>query len=64
MTLNATVASVTDRIVARSAPLRTAYLDRCARARETGPKRALHGFAEDVLGREPGVLNVRGTIQE
>ena len=40
MTLNATVASVTDRIVARSAPLRTAYLDRCARARETGPKRA------------------------
>jgi len=40
MTLNATIARVTDRIVARSAPLRSAYLDRVARARDEGPRRA------------------------
>ena len=40
MSLNATIARVTDRIVARSRPLRRAYLDRVARARDEGPKRA------------------------
>ena len=36
MSLNATVARVTERIVERSAPLRRPYLDRMARAREEG----------------------------
>ncbi len=40
MSLNATVAQVTARIVERSAPLRRPYLDRIARARDDGPKRA------------------------
>ena len=40
MSLNATVARVTDRIVDRSAPLRRPYLDRMARARDAGPARA------------------------
>jgi len=40
MSLNATVARVTDRIVERSAPLRRPYLDRMARARDAGPTRA------------------------
>ena len=40
MSLNATVARVTDRIVDRSAPLRRPYLDRIARARDAGPARA------------------------
>ncbi|MBB5222645.1 phosphogluconate dehydratase [Amaricoccus macauensis] len=40
MTLNATVAHVTERIVARSKPLRRPYLDRMARAREAGTARA------------------------
>jgi len=40
MSLNATIARVTDRIVARSAPVRRQYLDRMARARDEGPKRA------------------------
>ncbi len=40
MSLNATVARVTERIVARSAPRRRPYLDRVARARDEGPKRA------------------------
>jgi phosphogluconate dehydratase len=40
MSLNATVARVTERIVERSAPLRRPYLDRMARARGEGPKRA------------------------
>jgi len=39
MSLNATVARVTDRIIARSAPLRRPYLDRIARARDEGPAR-------------------------
>ena len=38
MSLNATVAQVTDRIVERSKPLRRPYLDRMARARDEGPK--------------------------
>jgi phosphogluconate dehydratase len=40
MSLNATVARVTDRIIIRSAPLRRPYLDRVARARDDGPARA------------------------
>ena len=40
MPLNATVARVTDRIVARSRPLRRDYLDRMARPREAGVSRA------------------------
>jgi phosphogluconate dehydratase len=38
--LNDTIARVTDRIRDRSRPLRTAYFDRMARAREEGPARA------------------------
>ena len=40
MPLNDTVARVTDRIVARSAASREAYLDRMRRAAEDGPRRA------------------------
>jgi phosphogluconate dehydratase len=40
MALNPTVEAVTERIRARSRPLRTAYLDRCRRAAEAGPGRA------------------------
>jgi phosphogluconate dehydratase len=40
MSLNATVARVTRRIVERSAPHRRPYMDRMARARDEGPKRA------------------------
>ncbi len=40
MSLNATVAEVTDRIVERSKPVRRDYLDRMARAREAGVSRA------------------------
>ncbi|MBP7000160.1 phosphogluconate dehydratase [Amaricoccus sp.] len=40
MSLNVTVARVTERIVERSKPVRGAYLDRMARAREEGPRRA------------------------
>ncbi len=40
MALNDTVRRVTDRIIERSAPLRRAYLDRMAAAREKGPARA------------------------
>ncbi len=40
MSLDATIATVTDRIRERSAPLRRPYLDRIARARDEGPKRA------------------------
>ncbi|MFT3973074.1 MAG: phosphogluconate dehydratase [Amaricoccus sp.] len=40
MTLHATVAHVTDRIVERSKPLRRRYLDRMARARDEGTARA------------------------
>ncbi|MCA0920986.1 phosphogluconate dehydratase [Pseudooceanicola nanhaiensis] len=40
MSLNATIAEVTERIVERSAPLRRPYLDRMAAAAETGPARA------------------------
>ncbi|MHC0054967.1 phosphogluconate dehydratase [Actibacterium sp. D379-3] len=40
MALNSTVAQVTDRIIARSRPTRSAYLDRMTRAVEAGPARA------------------------
>ena len=40
MPVNETVAAVTDRIVERSKPARTAYLDKVARARDAGVKRA------------------------
>src|SRR6478735_123919 len=40
MSLNATVARVTDRIIDRSRPLRRPYLDRMRKAREEGQKRA------------------------
>ena len=40
MSLNASVAHVTERIVERSAPLRRPYLDRMAQARDEGPSRA------------------------
>ncbi|TPE52248.1 phosphogluconate dehydratase [Amaricoccus solimangrovi] len=40
MSLHATIARVTQRIVDRSAPVRRPYLDRMARARDEGPKRA------------------------
>ena len=40
MSLNATIARVTERIVRRSIPVRRPYLDRMARARDEGPHRA------------------------
>jgi phosphogluconate dehydratase len=40
MSLNDTVARVTERIVERSRPVRRAYLERMARARDEGPRRA------------------------
>ncbi|KMK66921.1 phosphogluconate dehydratase [Puniceibacterium sp. IMCC21224] len=40
MTLNATIAKVTDRIERRSATRRATYLDRMAQAAEEGPRRA------------------------
>jgi phosphogluconate dehydratase len=40
MSLNATVARVTERIAHRSGPVRRLYLERMARARDEGPKRA------------------------
>jgi phosphogluconate dehydratase len=40
MSLNATVVQVTNRIIERSSPHRRSYLDRMARARDEGPKRA------------------------
>ncbi|SFP10043.1 phosphogluconate dehydratase [Tranquillimonas alkanivorans] len=40
MTLNATIAAVTERIVERSRDTRATYLDRMARAAEDGPRRA------------------------
>jgi phosphogluconate dehydratase len=52
MDLNPAIAAVTDRIVQRSRPTRQRYLDRVARAAESGPKRKklgcanlAHGFA-------------------
>ncbi|MCC9002449.1 MAG: phosphogluconate dehydratase, partial [Candidatus Competibacter sp.] len=39
MTLHPTVAAVTDRIRQRSAPTRSAYLERIERARANGPVR-------------------------
>ena len=40
MTLNATIAAVTERIITRSAPTRSAYLDRMRSAASKGPARA------------------------
>ncbi len=40
MPLDTTIAEVTDRIVARSAESRAAYLDRMDRAADAGPSRA------------------------
>src|SRR3954463_1568661 len=40
MSLNATVARVTERIVQRSRPVRRAYLARMRKARDEGPSRA------------------------
>ncbi|MEM1302489.1 MAG: phosphogluconate dehydratase, partial [Pseudomonadota bacterium] len=40
MALNATVAKITDRIIARSAEPRRRYLDRMAQAASEGPRRA------------------------
>jgi phosphogluconate dehydratase len=40
MSLHATIARVTQRIIDRSAPVRRPYLDRMARAKDEGPKRA------------------------
>ena len=40
MSLHATIARVTQRVIDRSAPLRRPYLERMARARDAGPKRA------------------------
>ena len=40
MTLNATIAAVTERIITRSAPTRSAYLDRMRAAASKGPARA------------------------
>ncbi|MFO1105667.1 MAG: phosphogluconate dehydratase [Amaricoccus sp.] len=66
MSLNATVARVTQRIVDRSAPLRRPYLDRMARARDEGPKRAhltcgnqAHAYA--VMSPEEKVMLVEGS---
>ena len=61
MSLNATVARVTERIVDRSAPLRRPYLDRMAQARDEGPSRAhltcgnqAHAYAAMPDGRQGG----------
>jgi phosphogluconate dehydratase len=72
MSLNDTVARVTERIVARSLPLRRPYLDRMARARDEGPKRAhlscgnqAHAYAamtetdkESLAGASAGNLGI------
>ncbi len=57
MPLNDTIARVTDRIVERSKPLRTSYMDRMAAARDDGPNRAhltcgnlAHAFAASTDG--------------
>ena len=62
--LNPVVAEVTARIVARSLPTRTAYLERMAAARGDGPARQslscgnlAHGFAASPLGDK---LRLRG----
>ncbi len=61
MTLNATIAKVTDRIEERSGPLRERYLDRMRRAAEDGPRRAhltcgnqAHAYA--AMGDDKGSL--------
>ncbi|SMO78588.1 6-phosphogluconate dehydratase [Thalassovita litoralis] len=61
MSLNATIASVTARIVERSAPSRQTYLDRMRRAADEGPRRAhltcgnqAHAYA--AMGADQGAL--------
>jgi phosphogluconate dehydratase len=67
--LNATVARVTERIVERSAPLRRPYLDRIARARDEGPKRAhltcgnqAHAYAAMPEGDKATLLGSAGNL--
>jgi phosphogluconate dehydratase len=69
MSLNATVARVTERIVERSAPLRRPYLDRIARARGEGPKRAhltcgnqAHAYAAMPEGDKSALLGSAGNL--
>ncbi|WP_420398136.1 phosphogluconate dehydratase [Nioella sp.] len=61
MSLNARIAEVTDRIIARSADSRSAYLDRMRRAADQGPARAhltcgnqAHAYA--AMGQDQGAL--------
>jgi len=61
MTLNATIAKVTDRIVKRSADSRRTYLDQMARAVDKGPRRGhltcsnqAHAYA--AMGQDKDVL--------
>ncbi len=61
MTLNATIATVTDRIEKRSQQMRDTYLDRMRRAAEEGPRRAhltcgnqAHAYA--AMGDDKGSL--------
>jgi len=61
MTLDSRLAAITDRIVQRSSPTRTAYLDRMRRAAEDGPRRAhltcgnqAHAYA--AMGQDKSAL--------
>ncbi|NRA99033.1 MAG: phosphogluconate dehydratase [Rhodobacteraceae bacterium] len=61
MPLDSAVATVTDRIIARSRDARTAYLEKIARAAEDGPRRAhlscgnqAHAYA--AMGGDKGLL--------
>jgi phosphogluconate dehydratase len=70
MPLNAIVARVTERIVERSRPTRRDYLDRVARARDAGPKRAhltcgnqAHSYAAmPVADKDARVLGSAGNL--
>ena len=62
MSLNATVAAVTDRIKERSAPTRSAYMTTMARAAAEGPRRShltcgnqAHAYA--AMGNDKDALN-------
>ena len=52
MSLNATIAAVTDRIRKRSEPRRTAYLEKMRRAAEDGPRRG-HRCEAEPAGHWP-----------
>ena len=63
MSLNATIARVTERIVQRSIPVRRPYLDRMARARDEGPHRAhlacgnqAHAYAAMTAGDKEALV--------